>query len=310
MKKPMFMESLINKHVLVTGGSSGIGLAIARKAIEEQAFVTLISRNASNLARAVEKLVEQTHCSRDRIFCQVADVGNYSSIATAVKEAIRWRPVDVLVCSAGITRGGFLHNSPIEDFELTIRTNLNGTIYALHTALPSMKERSVAHPTSIVIVSSMISLYFMYGHSAYTATKHALRGLAETLRMELVPYNMRVCLSCPFFVNTPFLDDVRSDSETTEVLKRINFLDQESSESPESVASSIIDAVKRGTFLLLTQRIGYGALALGRGMIPADDVWWVLYELVMMVPFRIFSIKFAADIRRDILNVVNKNTKT
>lgn len=301
IKKPLFMESLRGKHALITGGSSGIGLAIAKAAIQEGAYVTLVSRSSTNLAEAVERLVEETQCGRDRIMCQVADVGDHGAIAGAVKGAIRWRPIDLLVCNAGITRGGYLDNTEVQDVDTVIRTNLNGTVYALHEALPSLKERSVDHPVSIVIVSSMAGLYFLYGHSVYTATKYALRGLAESLRAELVPYdNIRVTLMCPGFVNTPFLDNVSKEGEITEILRKVNLLSEKSSESPDQTATCTMEAVKRGSFLVVTQPIGLHLVALGRGLIPAGSAWEYVFEVVMLVPFRLLSLHLASCIRRDI----------
>lgn len=311
INKPLFMESLRGKHALITGGSSGIGLAIAKKAIQDGAYVSLVSRSSTNLAAAVEILMEETQCGRDKIMCQVADVGDYGAIASAVKEAIQWRPIDLLVCNAGLTRGGYLDNTQIEDIDTVIRTNLNGTIYALHEALPFLKERSVDHPVSIVIVSSMASLFFMYGHSVYTATKYAVRGLAEGLRAELLPYNnIRVTLMCPGFVNTPFLDDVSNQGEITEIMKKVNLLSKESSESPEHTATCTVDALKRGSFLMVTQPIGIQLVALGRGFLPAENSWRNVLEVVMLVPSRLLSLHLASNVRRHILEgVVHKPHK-
>lgn len=309
-RTPPFMDSWRHKHVFVSGGSSGIGLAIARLALLEGAFVSLVSRSSSNLREAVDLLVKETNCRPDRIRFLAADVGDYSAISAAVKAALDWKPIDILVCNAGLTRGGYLENTQVDDLDTTIRTNLNGTIYQLHAALPFLKERSVANPVSIVIISSMASLFFLYGHAVYTSTKYALRGLAEGLRAELVPYNnIRVNLICPGFVNTPFLDDATKDSEVTTIMQKVNLLDRKNCETPESVAVCTLEAVKRGCFVVVTQPIGISLLMLARGLMPADNVWKVVFELISMVPFRLLSIKWACDIRRNILQNAHNSTK-
>lgn len=143
---------------------------------------------------------------------QVADVGDFSAISEAVAASLRWRPIDVIVCNAGITQAGYLEHTDIRDLDKVIRTNVNGTVYALHQALPSLKEWSMedrhSHPVSIVLISSLASVFFMYGHAVYTATKYALRGLAEGLRAELLPYkNIKVTVINPGFVDTAFLEE-------------------------------------------------------------------------------------------------------
>ncbi|KAI5061337.1 hypothetical protein GOP47_0023842 [Adiantum capillus-veneris] len=309
-KKAVFIKSLQDKHVFITGASSGIGLAIAKKCLLEGAFVTFVSRSLKNLEGAADKLLEETQCGRDKIQYQVADVGDYAAITASVRQALLWKPIDVLVCNAGLTRGGYLEKSSLEDIDTVIRTNLNGSIYPLHEALPSLKEHSATHPVSIVFISSLASFMFMYGHAAYTASKYAVRGLAESLRCELLPYsNMRVTLMCPGFVNTPFLDELDNQGEITEVLHKVNLLNKKSSESPEHAASCTVESLKRGSYLVVTQPIGHHMLALGRGVIPADSVGRNLFELIMLVPFRILSLIFGFNIRSSVLTTVRKYRK-
>eukprot|EP00250_Pteridium_aquilinum_P033005 c5089_g1_i1 orf=357-1361(-) len=309
-KKPLFIESLRGKHVFITGASSGIGLAIAKKCLLEGAFVTLVSRSSKNLEVALDMLLEETQCGRDNVQCQVADVGEYGAIAGSVRKALQWKPIDVLVCNAGLTRGGYLEKSSIADVDIVIRTNLNGAIYPLHEALPSLKEHSANHPVSIVIISSMASLFFLYGHAVYTATKYALRGLAECLRCELVPYkNMRVTLMCPGFVNTPFLEDLDNQGEITEVLQNVSLLSKKHSESPEEAASCTVDSLKRGRYLVVTQSIGLHLAALGRGLIPADTTGVNLLELALLVPVRLISLYLSGGIKQAILKIVHKHQK-
>lgn len=309
-RKPVFIESLRGKHVYITGASSGIGLAIAKKCVQEGAFVTLVSRSSKNLEDAVDTLLEETHCGRNVLQCQVADVGDYGAIAGSVRKALQWKPIDVLVCNAGLTRGDYLEKSSIEDVDTVIRTNLNGVIYPLHEALPSLKEHSANHPVSIVIVSSLASFFFMYGHAVYTATKYGLRGLAECLRGELYPYkNLRVTLMCPGFVNTPFLEDLDNQGEITEVLQKVNLLSKKHSETPEHAASCTVDSLKSGSFLVATQSIGIHLVALGRGIFPADTVGRYIFELVMAIPFRLLSLLVGFKTKGLILETVRKYRK-
>eukprot|EP01018_Ginkgo_biloba_P025122 Gb_16341 [translate_table: standard] len=177
------------------------------EALVQGAFVTLISRTSANLYSAIQRLLKDVPCDPARMFSKVADVGNYEAIRAAIQEAYEWKPIDVLICNAGLTRGGQIDNQSVEDVDLIIRTNLTGTIYSVHAALPLMKKHSKENPTSIVLIGSLASKYMFYGHSVYTATKHAVRGLAESLRLELLPYNIYISLVCPGFVDTPLLEE-------------------------------------------------------------------------------------------------------
>jgi NAD(P)-dependent dehydrogenase (short-subunit alcohol dehydrogenase family) len=91
-------------------------------------------------------------------FLQIADVGDYTAIARVIEEALTWRPIDVLICNAGITRSGFFEDVSVEDLNAVVQTNLLGTVYPVHAALPSLKERSRSQPVAIVFIGSLASL--------------------------------------------------------------------------------------------------------------------------------------------------------
>lgn len=290
LKRP-FMRSLKGKHVFITGGSSGIGLAIARKSLIEGAYVTLVSRNVNNLASAVEGLLLQVpSATTDRIHYEAADVSDYEALARVIERAFVWRPIDVFVCNAGLTRGGYLGDGRIQDLDITVQTNFMGSVNALHAALPLLKCHSRAHPVSIVIMASLASLFFMYGHSVYTATKYAMRGLAEGLRFELLPFNIKVSLICPGFTSTPFLDEADKEEEIRGLLRWVNFYSRRWAESPQDVASHSLRAIKSGAFLVSTNPIGLVLATLGRGFVPANSLPRLAFELLFVIPFRIASL--------------------
>jgi NADP-dependent 3-hydroxy acid dehydrogenase YdfG len=85
-------------------------------------------------------------------------VGDYTAISTAVKESYDWRPIDVLINNAGITRSGFMEDFSVEDINTVVQTNLLGSIYPVHAILPQLKLRSRDHPISIVFIGSLASL--------------------------------------------------------------------------------------------------------------------------------------------------------
>lgn len=285
-----FMPSLKKKHVFITGGSSGIGLAIAKKALQQGADVTLLSRSMGNLATAMKTLVGEVPCSPDRIRCEAADVSDYEAFSAAIEKSSNWKPIDVLICNAGLTRGGYLIDASWEDLDITVRTTFMGTVNALHAALPALKQRSETHPISIVIMSSLASLFFMYGHSVYSATKYAVRGLAEGLRFELLPYNIKISVICPGFTSTPFLEEALKQQEICDLLSWVNLYSPRFAESPDSVASYTLKAIKTGRFLVTTNPIGLVLATLGRGFAPADSLAKFLMEFILILPFRLASV--------------------
>lgn len=290
IKKP-FIRSLKSKHVFITGGSSGIGLAVASKVLREGAYVTLISRNSNNLSSAVELLLHEVpSTTAECIRCEVADVADFETLLGAIERAFAWRPIDILVCNAGLTRGGYLGDGQLRDLEITVQTNFMGSVNALHAALPLLKRHSRTHPVSIVITASLASLFFMYGHAVYTATKYAMRGLAEGLRFELLPYNIKVSLICPGFTSTPFLDEAEKEEEIRKLLKWVNLYSRKWAESAEGVAAHTVAAIKAGNFLVTTNPLGLVLATLGRGFVPSQSLPRLAFELLFIIPFRVASI--------------------
>ncbi|MCO5552482.1 hypothetical protein L7F22_005994 [Adiantum nelumboides] len=285
-----FIRSLKGKHVFITGGSSGIGLAIAAKVLREGAVVTLLSRSVSNLSSAVEHLLHEVPTTKaECIRAEVSDVADYETLSSAIERAFAWRPIDVFVCNAGLTRGGYLGDGQLKDLEITVQTNFMGSVHALHAALPLLKRHSRNQPVSIVIMASLASLFFMYGHGVYTATKYAMRGLAEGLRFELLPYNIKISLICPGFTSTPFLDEADKEEEICKVLKWVNLYSRAWAESAEGVAAHTVTALKAGTFLATTNPLGLVLATLGRGFVPCNSLPRLAFELLFFIPFRVAS---------------------
>lgn len=100
--------------------------------------------------------VTEILCLRREI--QTADVGDYTAISTVVKESYEWRPIDILINNAGITKSGFMEDVSAKDIDSIIQTNVLGSMYPWHAILPQLKLRSRDHPISIVFIGSLASL--------------------------------------------------------------------------------------------------------------------------------------------------------
>lgn len=194
------------RRVLITGGSSGIGLATAERLAAEGARVTLLARGEEGLQAAEERLRAG---GAEEVWTLAADVTDRDALATAVGRASsEMGGLDLLVCSAaGIAFGRFAEVSP-EDFDATIETVFGGTIEAIRLALPELERNG----GSIVVVGSIAGRMPLPTLSAYTAAKHAVRGFVEALRIELAEAGSPVAVSLvqPGPIDTPLWSNLES----------------------------------------------------------------------------------------------------
>lgn len=192
-----------DKVALVTGGSSGIGLAISKILASAGAHVWLVARNPERLQAAMRE-VEATRTSPEQV-CGIApaDVTIAEQAAAAVEMVTRASGVpDLVVNSAGDTFPGYVEEISLETFRGLMDVNYFGTVNIIKSVLPGMLVRSSGH---IINISSLAGFFGVFGYSAYTATKFAVRGFSDVLRMELKPRGIRVSVVFPPDTDTPQL---------------------------------------------------------------------------------------------------------
>jgi 3-dehydrosphinganine reductase len=219
------------KHVVITGGSSGIGEALAIATAAKGAKLTLLARGADRLAAVAEPL------GAAGVPCDVSDRDAVTGVlATAASER---GPVDVLVCSAGITLPGRFLEAEDQTFRDMIDVDYYGTLWPVRAVAPSMVARRTG---SVVGVASAAALVGVYGYAAYGAAKFAVRGLFETLRTELVPHGVHVGCVYPPDVDTPMLaaENLVKPAETKAIAGSIKPI------SADQVAQAIIRGVEKG----------------------------------------------------------------
>lgn len=223
-------HNLSGRTVLVTGGSSGLGLAFARKAIAAGANVWLLARDETKLADAVSTLSKEHPGAF--VNWVSADINDDASINSAIDTVGKF---DAIVCSAGILKEGRFDTQSPEEWRRMLETNFFGTVNCVRAALPQLKQSK----GQIVIVSSMAGLLGVYGYTAYSASKHALVGFADSLRFELADDGVSVNLVCPGEFDSPMVDALdaqRSPENRAHVLTIPK-------NSVEAVAESVLDAM-------------------------------------------------------------------
>lgn len=197
---------LAGRHAIVTGGSSGIGLACASALTAEGARVSLIARRQGGLEEAARMLPGAATAS--------ADVADAAALAAAIARLeSRQGPCDILVTSAGQARPGRFSELDDDVFRTMIEVDYFGTLHAIRTVVPGMVARRSG---AIVAVSSAAALLGIYGYTAYAPAKFAVRGLMEALRGELRPHGVYVGCVFPSDVDTPQLaEETRYKPEET-----------------------------------------------------------------------------------------------
>jgi len=179
---------LRGKHVLITGGSKGIGYSMALLAVESGANLTIIARDSDALQKAKMNLLKKcSNGGQQKVITFSIDVASdYYDIKKTVTEAEAiCGPIYLLVCCAGTSISHRFEDTPIDEFKRMIDINYLGTVNIIKACLPSMKSTGNAH---IVLFSSIAGLFGLYGFSAYSSAKFAIVGLAQVLSMEVIKY--------------------------------------------------------------------------------------------------------------------------
>ena len=181
--------TLAGKHALVTGGGTGIGLAIARDLAAAGATVTITGRR--------QDVLDEVAGENDGLFGLAMDVRNESDVVPTVAEAVAARgPVQICVANAGIAEGRALHKTDMEFWRNMMATNLDGAFLTIRESLTSMDWGRV------IAVSSIAGLRGLQGASCYTASKHGMIGLIRALSEDYLGKPFTFNALCPAYVDT------------------------------------------------------------------------------------------------------------
>ncbi len=193
------------KHAVITGGSSGIGLSIAKDLISRKCErVTLIARNVKKLNEAKDFLTEHASSIGSTSVVEVVsvDVCDAEKLKEVAKKIAEGADVTMLFNVAGTSTSASFIDTDYKDFERLMKINYLGSAYTTRAFLPYMKSDENS-PRAIVFTSSQAGQLGVFGFSAYSASKFALRGLVEALHMEVARDNISVQISFPPDTDTP-----------------------------------------------------------------------------------------------------------
>lgn len=228
------MELLKDKKVLITGGTSGIGRAIALSFAEQGAHVTIFGTNEERAKQVVDLLKEARKSETQIMQYDIVDVGDHKNVSDAISKLHeKWAAVDVLVNCAGITRDGLLMRMSEEDWDDVINTNLKSVYNLCRTVIrPMMKNRS----GKIINITSVVGMTGSPGQANYAASKAGMIGFTKALACELGPRN--ICVNCiaPGFIQTK-MTDVLTDKLKSQIMSKIPMA---RFGSPEDIANAAI----------------------------------------------------------------------
>jgi len=202
------MNRIENQVAIVTGGTKGIGKAIASSLLEQKGKVVICARNKTDVDRCVEELAVK---AKGRIAGTVCDVSNLEQVRNLVAFAAeRFGGIDILVNNAAIGLFAGVSEITPEQWRQVIDTNLTGVFYCCHAAIPHLKQRGGGY---IINISSLAGKNPFKGGSAYNASKFGLNGFSEAIMQDLRYDNIRVSYVMPGSVNTRFgQHEVSTDS--------------------------------------------------------------------------------------------------
>jgi NAD(P)-dependent dehydrogenase (short-subunit alcohol dehydrogenase family) len=186
------------KSVVITGGSRGLGLVIARELADEGARLTLLARDEEELARAADDL--RTRQPFADVATVAADVRRRYDAERAIAQTLeRFGSIDVLINNAGVIQVGPLDHMKLGDYEDAMNTHFWGPLYMVMAALPHMRRQGEGRIVNVSSIGGRIAVPHMV---PYSASKFALAGLSDGLRAELAKDNIVVTTVCPGLMRT------------------------------------------------------------------------------------------------------------
>jgi len=237
------MKNFSGRIVYLVGGSSGIGLAVAKRLAARGAHLMIFARNKDRLEAARAEISQEAPDSRQRVSCASMDVSDPEQARAVLSAALAEFGVpDVLINAAGRALPRYFEDVGLDQLRETLEVNLLGIWHAVQVLAPAMKAKGGL----IVNVSSMAGLIGVFGYTDYCASKFAIIGLSEALRSELKPHRVRVLVLCPADTDTPgFQVENKTKPAETRAISGQAVL------QPDEVARALIRGMEKERFIII-----------------------------------------------------------
>ncbi|MEW6443976.1 MAG: SDR family oxidoreductase [bacterium] len=238
------MKSFDGKIVYITGGSSGIGLAAAKRLVASGSHLLLFARGEERLVSSTEGLRARRRHDGQRVSWMQLDVSRKDQVDRVMARAVAgFGAPDLLINCAGRAYPRRFEEISYEQFEETMRTNFFSVWHTSSCLVPHMKKKGGC----IANVASMLGFVGIFGYTDYTASKFAIMGFSEALRSELKPCGIRVCVLCPPDTDTPaFQVENQTKPEETKAISAAAKILQ-----PDEVARALLRGIRAGRFMIL-----------------------------------------------------------
>lgn len=262
----MNMQKRINRFksrkVLITGAGSGIGKATAMQMAELGAWLILTDLNPDSLEQAAFEARRLGAAGVDTHVVDVSDWDDMQAMATKVRK--HHGTLDILINNAGVGLAGDFLSTTVEDWQWVLGINVMGVVHGCKLFAPDMVAKGQGH---IVNLASAAGYYAAPDMSAYSASKHAILGMSESLRAEMADKGVGVSAICPGVINTGIVASSRMRGAAGQAQDKIVAFYRKRNYGPELVAEAILGAIEHN-----------------RAVVPVSPEAWVMYGAKRFTP--------------------------
>ncbi|EDV92826.1 3-ketodihydrosphingosine reductase [Drosophila grimshawi] len=277
-------KSIVGRHVVITGGSKGIGLCLAVECAMKGANVTVIARDEKMLRGAIALLEVIRQRPEQKFQHRSLDIGSdYDQVARVLGELEESvGDIYAMINCAGMAICGLFEEVAVEDVHKLMNVNFFGSYNCTRYVLPKMKK---AGEGIIVLTSSQAAIFGIYGYGPYAASKYALRAMAETIAMESRSHGVSVTLALPCDTNTTgFEEEEKSKPRETKIISGGGGLIE-----PEVIAKAILKDALKGNFISIVGAQSWLITMLGGALMPWDGFFTNLLHATIIGPVRLLG---------------------
>lgn len=256
------LHTFQSKKILITGAGSGIGRATALQLAELGAWLILTDLNQDSLEQTT---IDARRLGASGVDPHIVDVSDWDDMqAMASKVRRQHGAIDVLINNAGVGLAGDFLSTTVDDWQWVLGINVMGVVHGCKLFAPDMIAKGQGH---IVNLASAAGFYAAPDMSAYSASKHAVLGMSESLRAEMADKGVGVSAICPGVINTGIVASSRMRGAASQAQDKIVTFYRKRNYGPELVAEAILGAIEHN-----------------RAVVPVSPEAWVMYGAKRFTP--------------------------